>query len=197
VISLGSHCIIHLPAEHAIAAGLHQISDASSDQPRRSRPAGRLMSAVSQLMSSSLSPSCRPVGGPGLRHRHPGRARLRGHQRGPHRHQRARRRQGRHRPRCVSWLIASSLFEYCTSASTASRHNGRRGCCGRRLSNDGSLRVRTTNSASPRAGAQPHPGNHSLHRCVPATAAWWFQKGNVVRTEATLNLDANTKVWGA
>lgn len=27
--------------------------------------------------------------------------------------------------------------------------------------------------------------------------AWWFQKGNEVRTEATVNLDANTKVWGA
>lgn len=27
--------------------------------------------------------------------------------------------------------------------------------------------------------------------------AWWFQKGNVVRTEATVNLDINTKLWGA
>jgi len=27
--------------------------------------------------------------------------------------------------------------------------------------------------------------------------AWWFQKGNVVRSEATINLDSNTKVWGA
>jgi hypothetical protein len=27
--------------------------------------------------------------------------------------------------------------------------------------------------------------------------AWWFQKGNVVRTEATINLDANNKLWGA
>lgn len=27
--------------------------------------------------------------------------------------------------------------------------------------------------------------------------AWWFQKNNEVRTEATLNLDANNKIWGA
>lgn len=27
--------------------------------------------------------------------------------------------------------------------------------------------------------------------------AWWFQKGNVVRSEATVNLDLNTKLWGA
>jgi hypothetical protein len=27
--------------------------------------------------------------------------------------------------------------------------------------------------------------------------AWWFQKGNEVRTEATINLDLRTKVWGA
>lgn len=27
--------------------------------------------------------------------------------------------------------------------------------------------------------------------------AWWFQKGNVVRTEGTVNLDMNNKIWGA
>jgi len=27
--------------------------------------------------------------------------------------------------------------------------------------------------------------------------AWWFQKSNVIRSEASMNLDANTKVWGA
>lgn len=27
--------------------------------------------------------------------------------------------------------------------------------------------------------------------------AWWFQKGGLVRTEASANLDINTRVWGA
>lgn len=32
---------------------------------------------------------------------------------------------------------------------------------------------------------------------LPSHAAWWFQKGNVVRTEGTVNLDLNNKIWGA
>jgi len=33
-----------------------------------------------------------------------------------------------------------------------------------------------------------------LTQSAAVRAAWWFQKGSVIRSEATVNLDLNTKV---
>ena len=37
---------------------------------------------------------------------------------------------------------------------------------------------------------------HSFSGCLCA-AAWWFQKPNTVRAEASLKLDDNNRIWGA
>lgn len=50
---------------------------------------------------------------------------------------------------CLVTLSTAQAPALHPATSTASRHNGRRGCGGRRLSDDGSFRVRTTNSAKP------------------------------------------------